>query len=279
MGTEETIGLIAGNGSFPLLFARAARERGYRVAAVAHRGETLARIDGEADQVTWVRVGQLGRTIKAFRAAGVKRAVMAGGIDKVRSLLALRPDWTGIRALRKSRGRGDDALLRSVAEEFENAGIQIVSSTLFLPHIVAGAGRIAGPPPEETDFADVRTGCDILSALGPHDVGQSVVVERGVVLAIEAVEGTDAALRRAGALGRGRSVLVKMAKHGQDMRFDAPAVGPTTIETMAETGVRTLAVEAGAAIVLEGDRVCMLADRYGIAVLGCDTAGEIPTDD
>ena len=114
-----------------------------------------------------------------------------------------------------------------------------------------------------------------MRALGPHDVGQSVVVERGIVLAIEAVEGTDAALRRAGTLGRGRSVLVKMAKHGQDMRFDAPAVGPTTIEMMAATGARTLAVEAGAAIVLEGDRVCVLADRYGIAVLGCNAAGEV----
>lgn len=275
MDTQETIGLIAGNGTFPLLFARAAREHGYRVAAVAHRGETLRDIAGEADQVTWVRVGQLGRTIKAFRAAGVKRAVMAGGIDKVRSLLAVRPDWTGFRVLRKSRGRGDDALLRSVAEEFENAGIRIVSSTLFLPHIVAGAGRIAGPPPKQIDLDDVRLGCEILRALGPHDVGQSVIVERGVVLAIEAVEGTDAALRRAGAVGRGRPVLVKMAKHGQDMRFDAPAVGPTTIETMAATGARTLAVEAGAAIVLEGDRVCMLADRHGIAVLGCNAAGEV----
>ena len=275
METQETIGLIAGNGTFPLLFTRAARELGYRVVAVAHRGETLENIVNEADQVTWVRVGQLGRSIRAFRSAGVKRAVMAGGIDKVRSLLAVRPDWTGLRALRKSRGRGDDALLRSVAEEFENAGINIVSSTSFLPHIVSSGGRIAGPRPQKSDLDDVRLGCDVLRALGPHDVGQSVVVERGIVLAIEAVEGTDAALRRAGTLGRGRSVLVKMAKHGQDMRFDAPAVGPTTIEMMAATGARTLAVEAGAAIVLEGDRVCVLADRYGIAVLGCNAAGEV----
>jgi len=273
--TRETIGLIAGNGTFPLLFARAAREQGYRVAAVAHRNETPKDIGVEADQVTWVRVGQLGRMIKAFRAAGVKRAVMAGGIDKARSLLALRPDWTGIRVLRRNRRRGDDALLRSVAEEFESNGISIVSSALFLPHIVAAAGRIAGPAPARPELDDVRLGCDVLRALGAHDVGQSVVVERGVVLAIEAVEGTDAALRRAGALGRGRAVLVKMAKHGQDMRFDAPAIGPTTIETMAVTGARTLAVEAGAAIVLEGERVCVLADRHGIAVLGCDASGEV----
>ena len=270
----ETIGLIAGNGSFPVLFARAARERGFRVVAVAHRGETVRGIDDEADQVTWVRVGQLGRTIKALRAAGVERAVMAGGIDKVRSLLALRPDWTGWRALRKSRGRGDDALLRTVAEEFESAGVHIVSSTLFLPHILAGRGRIAGPAPDAHALEDVKLGCAVLAALGPHDVGQSVVVERGVVLAVEAVEGTDAALLRAGPLGRGHGALVKMAKRGQDLRFDAPAVGPNTIETMAETGVRTLALEAGAAIVLEGDRVCVLADRHDITVLGCTPAGD-----
>jgi DUF1009 family protein len=271
----ETIGLIAGNGKFPVLFARAARARGFRVAAVAHRGETSVEIDAEVDSVTWVRVGQLGRTIRAFRGAGVERAVMAGGIDKIRSLLSVRPDWTGLRALRSSRGRGDDALLRSVAAEFERQGIAIVSSTLFLDHIVAAAGWIAGPHPTAAALADVRLGCEVLRSLGGHDVGQSAVVEGGVVLAIEAAEGTDAAIRRAGALGRLSAVLVKVAKHGQDMRFDAPAVGPQTIETMARSGVTTLAVEAGAAIILEGDRVCALAVRHGISVVGCTADGEV----
>jgi DUF1009 family protein len=272
----ETIGLIAGNGTFPLLFARAARERGFRVAAVAHRGETLSGIDDEADAVTWVRVGQLGRTIRALRAAGVERAVMAGGIDKVRSLFSLRPDWTGIKVLRRSRGRGDDAVLRSVADELARNGIGIVSSTLFLEHIVAGAGWIAGPRPQDAALADVRVGCGVLRALGGVDVGQGVVVEHGVVLAVEAVEGTDAAIRRAGVLGRGGAVVVKVAKHGQDMRFDVPAVGPTTIETMAASGARTLAIEAGAAILLEGDRMAVLADQHGISVVGCTLDGEVP---
>jgi DUF1009 family protein len=271
----ETIGLIAGNGRLPVLFARAARERGYRVAAVAHRGETLAEIDDEVDAVTWVRVGQLGRTIRALRADNVERAVMAGGIDKIRSLLHVRPDWTGLRALRGSRGRGDDALLRSVAAEFERRGIAIVSSTLFLEHIVAAPGWLAGPRPERAALEDVRAGCDVLRSLGGHDVGQSVVVERSMVLAIEAAEGTDAAVRRAGGLGRGRAVLVKIAKRGQDLRFDAPAVGPQTIETMAAAGVRTLAVEAGAAIILEGDRMCALADRHGVSVVGCTADGAV----
>jgi DUF1009 family protein len=248
---------------------------GFRVAAVAHRGETSREIDAEVDAVTWVRVGQLGRTIRAFHGAGVKRAVMAGGIDKIRSLLSVRPDWTGLRALSASRGRGDDALLRSVAAEFERRGITIVSSTLFLDHIVAGSGWLAGPRPAAAALADIRIGCEVLRSLGAHDVGQSVVVEGGMVLAIEAAEGTDAAVRRAGAFGRRRAVLVKVAKRGQDMRFDAPAVGPQTIETMAAAGVSTLAVEAGAAIVLEGDRVCALAERHGITVVGCTADGEV----
>jgi DUF1009 family protein len=272
----ETIGLIAGNGTFPLLFARAARERGYRVAAVAHRHETLAAIEAEVDAVTWVRVGQLGRTIRALRAAGVERAVMAGGIDKARSLAAVRPDWTGLRVLRRSRGRGDDALLRGVAAELERNGIGVVSSTLFLDHVVAAPGCLAGPRPDAQALRDVRLGCEVLRALGAHDVGQSVVVEDGIVLAVEALEGTDAAVRRGGALGRGRAVVVKTAKHGQDLRFDAPAVGPATIETMVSSGARTLAVEAGAAIVLEGDRVCALAERHGVAVVACTPEGEVP---
>jgi hypothetical protein len=245
------------------------------VAAVAHRGETSREIDAEVDAITWVRVGQLGRTIRAFHGAGVERAVMAGGIHKIRSLLSVRPDWTGLRALRSSRGRGDDALLRSVAAEFERSGIAIVSSTLFLEHIVAGAGWLAGPRPTPAALADVRIGCDVLGALGAHDVGQSVVVEGGMVLAVEAAEGTDAAIRRAGALGRRHAVLVKVAKRGQDLRFDAPAVGPQTIETMVAAGVDTLAVEAGAAIILEGDRLCALAERHGVSVVGCTTAGEV----
>jgi DUF1009 family protein len=271
----ETIGLIAGNGRFPVLFARAARERGYRVAAVAHRGETVQEIDEEADVVTWVRVGQLGRTIRALRAAEVERAVMAGGINKVRSLVTMWPDWTALRVLRSSRGRGDDAVLRGVAAEFERRGVAIVSSTLFLDHIVAGAGWLAGPRPAAAALADVRTGCDVLRSLGGHDVGQSVVVERSMVLAIEAAEGTDATVARAGPLGRGQAVLVKIAKHGQDLRFDVPAVGPQTIENMAAAGVRTLAVQAGTAIILEGDRLCALADRHGVSVVGCTADGEV----
>jgi len=271
----ERIGLIAGNGAFPLIFAREARLRGLHVFAVGHRGETRPELTDEVDSLVWVRVGQLGKMIAAFKRAGIRRAVMAGGIDKVRSLGAIRPDWRGLRFLATARGKGDDSLLRRLAAEFESEGIEIVSSTLFLDRLLVPRGRIAGPTPTAEAMEDVRLGCRVLAALGGLDVGQSTVVEGGVVLAVEAVEGTDAAIRRARELGRGRAVVVKMAKPGQDMRFDVPAVGPQTIETMAACGARTLALEAGSTIMLDGERLVALADGCGVTVLGCSAKGEV----
>ncbi len=271
----DHIGLIAGNGSFPVLFAREAKSRGIRITAVAHRGETLEALVAEVDALTWVRVGQLGKMISAFRRAGITRAVMVGGLNKVHSLRSFRPDWRGIRFLRRAAGMGDDVLLRTLASEFESDGIEIVPSTIFLDRIVAAAGPIAGPKPNPAAFDDIRLGARVLETTGVLDVGQCVVVEGGVVLAIEAVEGSDAAIARGGALGRGAAVVVKRAKPGQDLRFDVPAVGAKTMETMHASGATTLAIEAGSTIILEGDRFSVLADRYGIAVVGCDAHGEL----
>ncbi|MFN2375363.1 MAG: LpxI family protein [Candidatus Binatia bacterium] len=277
-GSGEVIGLIAGNGRFPLMFAREARMRGHRVAAVAHRGETDEAIEGEVDELTWVKVGQLGKLIRALKAAGVRRAVMAGGIDKVRSLTGIRPDLRGLLFLRRSMaaaGRGDDSLLRALADELEGEGIAIVPSTEFLGALLAADGRLAGPKPSARSLADIRTGCRVLAALGEVDVGQSVVVEKGIVLAVEAVEGTDECLRRAGKLGSGGGVLVKTAKQGQDMRFDVPAVGPGTIRAMEEAKVQVLAVQAGATLVLDRSQFLEAATRAGIAVVGCSASGAV----
>jgi len=271
----EKIGLIAGNGIFPVLFAREARARGYHVVAVAHVGESRSEIDGAADSVDWIRVGQIAKLIRVFRREGVRRAVMAGGIDKVRSLSRLRPDWRAVRLLGRTLARGDDALLRGLADELATDGIEIVPCTTFLERLLFPAGLVAGPPLESRARDDVRLGCRVLSALGALDVGQSVVVEGGVVLAVEAIEGTDETIRRAGALGRGHAVVVKAAKQAQDMRFDVPAVGPRTVETMAANGARTLAVEAGRAILLEGEDVIALARRHAITIVGYTGDGEV----
>ncbi|MFQ5476986.1 MAG: LpxI family protein [Candidatus Binatia bacterium] len=271
----DKIGLIAGNGSFPLLFAREARAKGYEVVAVAHKGETREEIDGEADSVTWVRVGQLGRTIRAFKRQGVTRAVMAGGINKVRTIASVRPDWRGLRFLGTAVRRGDDALLRKLASEFESEGVEIVPSTLFLERIIAGRGLLAGPRPSAAALTDVKLGCRVLGALGRLDVGQGVVVEKGVVLAVEAIEGTDAAIRRGCDMATGPAVVVKIAKVDQDMRFDVPAIGPGTLRTMADCGAGTLAVEAGSTIILEEEGLAEIAESHGISVVGCDRHGDI----
>jgi UDP-2,3-diacylglucosamine hydrolase len=277
------IGLIAGNGRFPLIFAREARLRGHRITAVAHRGETDEAIEKEVDELVWVRVGQLGKMIRTFKKAGVERAVMAGGIDKVRSLTQLRPDLRGMLFLRHAitSGHGDDAILRALADELEGEGIQVVPSTTFLDGLIASPGRIAGPRPSSQALADVKTGCRVLDALGDLDVGQSVVVEHGVVLAIEAVEGTDEAVRRAGRLGRGGAVVVKMAKHAQDMRFDVPAVGPGTVVSMIDARACVLAVEAGATLLIDRQHLCDDAVRAGITIVGCSRTGGVAgfTDD
>jgi DUF1009 family protein len=282
-GAQKTIGLIAGNGRFPLIFAREARSRGHRITAVAHRGETDEAIEKEVDELVWVRVGQLGKMIRTLKKAGVERAVMAGGIDKVRSLTQLRPDLRGMLFLRHAitTGHGDDAILRALADELEGEGIHVVPSTIFLESLLATPGRIAGPKPSSQALADVKTGCRVLDALGDVDVGQSVVVEHGVVLAVEAVEGTDEAVRRAGRLGRGGAVVVKMAKHAQDMRFDVPAVGPGTIVSMIDARACVLAVEAGATLLLDRQHLCDDAVRAGITIVGCSRTGGVAgfTDD
>lgn len=271
----EKIGLIAGNGAFPVVFAREAKSRGYGVVAVAHVGESRPEIASVADSVEWIRVGQIGRLIRAFTRAGIRRAVMAGGIDKARSLVKIRPDRRGLKLLRRALTKGDDALLRGLADELESEGIEIVSCTTFLERLLFPPGLLTGRALVDQAARDLRLGVRVLRALGPLDVGQSVVVEDGVVLAVEAIEGTDAAIRRAGGLGRGRAVVVKGAKNGQDMRFDVPAVGPETIETMAGAGAKTLAVEAGAAIVLDCDDFLRLAARHGIDVVGWRNDGEV----
>jgi hypothetical protein len=270
--TSEPIGLIAGNGRFPLLFAEAAREQGVAIVAVAHRGETPEEIAGLVPEVTWVRVGELGRIIKVFKRAGVRRAVMAGGIQKPRQLTGFRPDMRGAAFLARTRSLKDDVLLRGVADELERDGITVVSSTLFLGALVPAAGVLTRRSPSAREWEDVRFGFRVAKDIGRWDIGQSVVVKQGAVLAVEGIEGTDAAIRRGGGIGRGDVVVVKVSKPNQDLRFDVPAVGGTTIEVMREVDGRVLALEAGRTIVIDRDEVVAAANAAGIALVVVDAA-------
>lgn len=266
----SAVGLIAGNGRLPFLFAQAARRQGLRVVAVAHREETDPALRGEVDDLTWVRVGQVGRILRALRAAGVERAVMAGGIGRVRALTAARPDLGAVRIIASLRSFRDDALLRAVASYFERNGVRIEAPTAFLEEVLAPAGLIAGPALTDAQTRDVALGWDVAGLLGQADVGQTVVVKGGHVLALEAVEGTDEAIRRGARLGGRGVVIVKRAKPGQDERFDLPAVGPATLALMNEVGAAVLAVEAGRTLILDAAEVAAAARRADITVWGAD---------
>jgi DUF1009 family protein len=263
----ERIGLIAGNGRFPLVFATAARGEGVQVVAVAHRGETPEEIAELVDELTWVRVGELGKIIRVLKRAGVQRAVMAGGIRKPRHLSDIRPDFRGAAFLAKTRTLKDDVLLRGIAAELEQDGITVVESTLFLGDLVPHVGTLTRHEPRAREWEDVRLGFQVAKEIGRWDIGQSVVVKRGTVLAVEGIEGTDHAIRRGGDLGRGGVVVVKVSKPTQDLRFDLPAVGTATIDVLREVGGRVLALEAERTLMLDRAAMIAAADAADIAIV------------
>lgn len=256
------IGLIAGSGRLPVLFAEAAAAAGRTVVVIAHEGETSPELSAHAR----VRLGQLGRIAEVLRAEGVSEAVFCGGLKKLR-LLDLRPDWLGLKAMARMGGFGDDAALRAIAAVLEDEGVRIVSPLPFVPGLLAPRGPLGKRKLDDEQRRDVQVGLHVARTLGALDVGQTVAVRKGIVLAVEASEGTDACIARAGSLAKG-AVVVKVRKPQQDDRFDAPAIGPSTVEACAKAGCTALAVEASATLVLDRTQVVAAADRAGIAVEG-----------
>lgn len=267
-GGSEWIGLIAGNGRFPFLFAENARRLGYRVSAVALKGETDPSLDRVVDRVHWIALGQLGQLIKAFKRDGVTQAVMVGGVKKTHLFADIRPDLRSLALLRRVRVRKDDTLLRALAAELEAEGIHIRESTFGMDGLLAEEGKLTRRAPTKAEWRDIEFGWEMAQTIGRLDIGQCVVVKDLVVLAVEAVEGTDAAIRRGSALGRAGAVVVKRFKPQQDLRFDLPAVGPKTVEAMVEGGARVLAIEAGRALFLARAEAIAAADAAGIAIVG-----------
>ena len=269
---SDRIGLIAGSGRFPVVFAETARRRGVVVVAVAHRGETAPELVHHVHAITWVQPGQLQALIDALHAYGVSRAVMVGGIAKPRLFREIMPDARALAAIARVGKLRDDVLLRGLADELEQDGIRIVPSTTYLDEIVPAAGVLGGREPTADEWADIRYGFQVVKVIGRFDIGQSVVVRGGTVMAVEGIEGTDATIRRAGTLVNGDIVVVKATKPIQDLRFDLPAIGPETIRTIAEVRGRALAVEAGRTIVLDRAQTIALADEARIAVVAVDPA-------
>lgn len=266
--TTEPLGLIAGNGRFPLIFADAARASGWRVIAVAHEGETPPELSDKVDSITWIKVGELGRMIGAFQAHAVQRAVMAGGIHKASLLEHFAPDERALRFLSTLSTFSDDVLLRGVAAELESEGIAVVDSMPFLRSILTPEGVLTTRQPSDQQWRDIRLGFRVAKGVGEFDVGQSVVVKSNLVVAVEAIEGTDATMQRGGQLARGEAVLVKVSKPGQDLRFDVPAVGPTTVEVAKQSGVTVIALEAGKTLLLDKAEFLARAEAAGVIVVG-----------
>ncbi len=267
--TAEAIGLIAGNGRFPLLFAEAAKEQGKKVVALAIKGETDPALAEKCANFYWVDVGCLGQMLKLFKKHDIHFAAMAGGVKKERFFKVQRIDYTTMRLLAKLLLKRDDELLRTLAAFFSQNGIEIVPSTVYLDKALAPLGVLTRRKPTNEELADLKYGFRLAKDLGKFDIGQAVVVSQGIVLAIEAIEGTDNCLRRGASYAKkSGAALVKICKPGQDLRFDLPTVGLNTIKTMVECGATLLGVEAERSLMLDPDDLIREADRHNIVVMG-----------
>jgi len=264
----STIGLIAGGGRFPLLLAESARRAGHRVVAVAHVHQTDPDLERLVDACTWVKLGQFGKVLEALRAGGAEGVVLLGSITKARFFRDAMLDGLGLKLLAQVAVRSDDNLLRTFARFLDGQGIPVVDATPYLADRLAPEGVLGRHAPTAAEAEDARYGLELARAIGRLDLGQTVVVKDRVGVAVEALEGTDACIRRGGELAKEGAVVVKAVKPQQDRRFDLPAVGPDTVEAMRAVRCRVLAVEAGATLIMDREEMVRRADAAGIAVMG-----------
>jgi UDP-2,3-diacylglucosamine hydrolase len=258
--------MIAGNGIYPETFARAARRAGVaKLAAAAFVDETDPALAGLVDVLEWMRVGQLGKMIKFFKAHGVAEAVMVGQIAP-KNLFDLRPDLRTLKMLAGVKVRNAESLFGAIAGELEKDGITLLPATTFLDDLLPGPGPVCGPALKDRQIEDAEFGFRIAKEVSRLDIGQTVVVKKGTVLAVEAFEGTNEALKRGGALGKGGAMMVKVSKPNQDLRFDVPVVGPATIDAAVESGVNAIVVEAGKTLLLGKDEVVRRCGEKGVSI-------------
>jgi DUF1009 family protein len=267
------LGLIAGNGRFPFLVLEAARVQGHQVTVVAVKEEASPDLAGAAatagaDAIHWVSLGQLGTCIKILKAAGVTRAVMAGQVKHAKIFSGIVPDLTLLSVLRRLKARNTDALIAAVADVLSDHGIELVDSTALLQPLMAAAGVLTRRPPSREEHSDLSFGYGMADAVAGLDIGQAIAVRDGAVVAVEAMEGTDAMIRRAGQIAGGGVRIVKVAKPNQDMRFDVPVVGTATVRVMREAGCTALSVDAGMTLFVDGHAVIDAANAANIAIVG-----------
>ena len=276
----QPLGLIAGEGIFPFLVARGARAAGRRVVCVALAGSARPELEAECDEFDWVSVARLGGWIRRLRRAGCSQAIMVGRVQKVQMyapnvIFRYIPDWRSARIwlFRLRHDKRPHAILHAIIDELHQSGIDLIDSTLYTPDQLVTAGRLTRRAPTDRQEIDARFGWDLCKQISAMDIGQSIAVYDKDVIAVEAIEGTNAMIDRAGTLcRRGGWTLIKVANKHQDMRADVPTVGVTTIEKLAAAGAGCVVLEAGKTVMLEKEKVLDAAERLGIAIVGVDGA-------
>jgi len=270
MNTPGVIGIIAGKGIYPEIFVEAARkhESGVKLVAAGFHGETFETLEGQVDAMDWFRVGQLGKVIKFFSKQGATRCIMVGQISP-RNLFDLVPDIRTMKLLARLKEKNADTLFKGIADELEKDGIEVINATTHLDEFMAREGHFCGPKIKPKFEADIEYGFKIAKETSRLDIGQSVVVKGGTVLAVEAFEGTNACVKRGGEQGRGKGcVLAKVSKPDHDFRFDVPCLGAQTIENCANAGVEVIACEAGKTLILGKPEVEKLCKSLGVSIVG-----------
>jgi UDP-2,3-diacylglucosamine hydrolase len=273
----HNLGLIAGAGDLPLHVADEAASKGFRVVAIAFRGFTNPALEQVVKETFWLRLGQLDKAISLFKSHGIERIVMACKIEKSNLLRPwnLRLDRRALRLIRSMADWRDDTVLAAIADEFRKDGIVIDEITPWAGKLMAPLGVLTKRSPNETQWKDVAFGRTMAQGIGALDIGQTVVVKNSAVIVVEAIEGTDKAIRRAGDLGISHAVVVKMAKPQQDMRFDVPGIGPSTIDSMIAAKARVLAIEAGKTMITDFSETVRRADKAKIVVAGISVEGPL----
>jgi DUF1009 family protein len=263
----NTLGIIAGNGVYPRLLADAARKAGVKkIIAAAFTNETDPEITQHVDLIEWMRVGQLNRLLKFFRDQKIHHAIMAGQIAP-KNLFDLRPDLKALMLLGKLKQRNAESIFAAIADELSKVGVDLLPAASFLEDSLASIGLIAGPKLSRREEEDVALGWKIAKEITRLDIGQTIIVKNGTILAVEAFEGTNDTIRRGGALARKDAVMIKVPKPNQDVRFDVPVIGVETIRVAAEVKLRVIAVEAGRTLFLERDAIIELANRANISIV------------
>ena len=264
----HTLAIIAGNGVYPHAMVRGARKAGVsKIVVAAFVNETDPALANIVDHIEWMRVGQLGKLISYLKNSGTKHAVMSGQIAP-KNLFDLRPDLKALILLGKLRERNAETIFGAIADSMAAAGVELILATTFMEEFLAKQGHIAGPSPGRKSSLDLEFGLRIAKETSRLDIGQTVVVKDGTVLAVEAFEGTNAAIQRGGELGKKNATVVKVSKPNQDLRFDVPVIGPITLQTAATAKISTIGIEAGKTLLLEPDRIQALASEHRITLMG-----------